>query len=47
MENINFICGKTKDGNPITLDGFRGESFAVYTFLYGTRERILRGYAGI
>ena len=30
MENINYICGKTQDGNPITLDGFRVESFMIF-----------------
>ena len=35
MENINFICGKTKNGDPITLDGFRVESFAIYTNVDG------------
>ena len=35
MENINFICGKTKDDQTITLDGFRVESFAVYTHCEG------------
>lgn len=35
MNNINFICGKTKDGDQITLDGFRVESFAVYTHVEG------------
>ena len=35
MGNIHFICGKTKDGNPITLDGFRVESFAVYSHVDG------------
>ena len=35
MENINFIFGKTKDGKPITLDGFRVESFMIY----GNKDR--------
>ena len=30
MENINFINGKTIDGRPIILDGFRVESFMIY-----------------
>lgn len=30
MENINYIFGKTIDGKPITLDGFRVESFMIY-----------------
>ena len=30
MENVNYICGKTIDGRPITLDGFRVESFMIY-----------------
>ena len=30
MENVNYICGKTIDGSPITLDGFRVESFMIY-----------------
>ena len=35
MENINFICGKTREGNQITMDGFRVESFAVYSHVDG------------
>ena len=30
MENVNYIFGKTTDGKPITLDGFRVESFMIY-----------------
>ncbi|MBR6415864.1 MAG: hypothetical protein IKS22_07140 [Bacteroidales bacterium] len=30
MEHINFIYGKTLEGELITLDGFRVESYAVY-----------------
>ena len=30
MENINFINGKTPQGELITFDGFRVESYAVY-----------------
>ena len=30
MENINFINGKTLEGEQITFDGFRVESYAVY-----------------
>ena len=30
MENVNYIFGKTTDGKPITLDGFRIESYAIY-----------------
>lgn len=30
MENVNFIFGKTTDRKPITLDGFRVESFMIY-----------------
>ena len=30
MENVNYICGKTIDGRPITMDGFRVESFMIY-----------------
>ena len=30
MENVNYIYGKTIDGKPITLDGFRVESFMIY-----------------
>ena len=30
MENINFIYGKTLEGEQITFDGFRVESYAVY-----------------
>lgn len=30
MENINFICGKTLEGEQITFDGFRVESYAIY-----------------
>lgn len=30
MENVNYICGKTIDGKPITLDGCRVESFMIY-----------------
>ena len=30
MENVNYIYGKTTDGKPITLDGFRVESFMIY-----------------
>lgn len=30
MENVNYICGKTIDGRPITLDGCRVESFMIY-----------------
>ena len=30
MDNINFINGKTLEGEQITFDGFRVESYAVY-----------------
>ena len=30
MENINFINGKTLEGEQITFDGFRVESYAIY-----------------
>jgi hypothetical protein len=30
MENVNYIFGKTTDGKPMTLDGFRVESFMIY-----------------
>ena len=30
MENINFINGKTLEGERITFDGFRVESYAIY-----------------
>ena len=30
MDNINFINGKTLEGEHITFDGFRVESYAVY-----------------
>ena len=30
MENVNYIYGKTIDGKPITLDGFRVESFMIF-----------------
>ena len=30
MENVNYIFGETTDGKPITLDGFRVESFMIY-----------------
>ena len=30
MDNINFINGKILEGEQITFDGFRGESYAVY-----------------
>jgi len=30
MKNINYIYGKTTDGKPITLDGFRVEAFTEY-----------------
>lgn len=30
MENLNFIRGITIDGKPITLDGFRVESFMIH-----------------
>ncbi len=30
MDNINFINGKTQEGEQITFDGFRVESYAVY-----------------
>ena len=30
MENINYINGKTLEGEQITFDGFRVESYAVY-----------------
>lgn len=30
MENVNYIFGKTTDRKPITLDGFRVESFMIY-----------------
>ena len=30
MENVNYISGKTSDGQPIAMDGFRVESFAIY-----------------
>ena len=30
MDNINFINGKTLEGEQITFDGFRVESYAIY-----------------
>ena len=30
MENINFINGKTLEGEQITFDGFRVESYSIY-----------------
>lgn len=30
MENVNYIYGKTLQGELITFDGFRVESFAIY-----------------
>ena len=30
MENINYIYGKTPQGELITFDGFRVESYAIY-----------------
>ena len=30
MENINYINGKTLEGEQITFDGFRVESYAIY-----------------
>lgn len=30
MKNINFINGKTLEGEQITFDGFRVESYAIY-----------------
>ena len=30
MENVNFIYGKTPQGELITFDGFRVESYAIY-----------------
>ena len=36
MENVNYIFGKTTDGKPITLDGFRVESFMIY----GNKARV-------
>jgi len=30
MENVNYITGKTLDGELITFDGFRVESYAIY-----------------
>ena len=30
MENVYYICGISIDGRPISLDGFRVESFMIY-----------------